>query len=98
MCFPDEESLICPPGKSISYHKKGNRKKELVSRPDRHQLPVYGDVMKAEYQEIRDSYQRADRLCQDGRMSKQIRHEMNRCVPNYLLGVSNFDKIILSFR
>ena len=28
------------------------------ARPQhRHQLPVYGDVMKAEYQEIRDSYQ-----------------------------------------
>ena len=51
-----------------------------MSRPDRHQLPVYGDVMKAEYQEIRDSYQRADRLCQEGRMSKQIRHEMNRMI------------------
>ena len=62
------------------------------ARPQhRHQLPVYGDVMKAEYQEIKDSYQRADSLCssRDGRMAKQIRHEMNR----YLgVGVSNFNK------
>ena len=33
--YPDEGSLICPPGKSMILYKKGNRKKiVLVARPD----------------------------------------------------------------
>ena len=31
--FPDEGSLICPPGKSMSFHKKETEKNELVARP-----------------------------------------------------------------
>ena len=31
--FPDKESLICPPGKSMNYHKKETEKIELVARP-----------------------------------------------------------------
>ena len=63
------------------------------ARPQhRHQLPVYGDVMKVEYQEIKDSYQRADRLCSsgDGKMSEQIRHEMNRYLESNLLSLQGF--------
>ena len=41
-CFPDEESLICPPGKSMSFQKK-DTEIELVARPD-DQLGVVGDV------------------------------------------------------
>ena len=34
-CFPDEGSLICPPGKSINFFTKRKQKKiELVARPD----------------------------------------------------------------
>ena len=35
-CFPDEGSLICPPGKSMIFYKKETRKMiELVARPGR---------------------------------------------------------------
>ena len=33
VCFPDEGSLICPPGRSMSFHKKETEKIELVARP-----------------------------------------------------------------
>ena len=33
-CFPDEGSLICPPGKSMIFLQKGNGKIEIVTRPD----------------------------------------------------------------
>ena len=32
-CFPDEGSLICPPGKSMILHKKETEKIEIVARP-----------------------------------------------------------------
>ena len=32
-CFSDKGSLICPPGKSMSFHKKETEKNELVARP-----------------------------------------------------------------
>ena len=38
-CFPDEGSLICPPGKSMSFHKKETEKIELVARPGRRGRP-----------------------------------------------------------
>ena len=32
--FPNEGSLICLPGKSMSFHKKETEKNELVARPE----------------------------------------------------------------
>ena len=31
--FPDKGSFICPPGKSMTFHKKETEKIELVARP-----------------------------------------------------------------
>ena len=31
---PDEGSLICPPGKIMSFHKRKQKKIDLVARPD----------------------------------------------------------------
>ena len=33
-CFPDEGSLICPPGKSMIFHKKETEKNEFVARTE----------------------------------------------------------------
>ena len=33
-CSPNEGSLICPPGKSMIFHKKETEKNELVTRPE----------------------------------------------------------------
>ena len=38
--FSDEESLICPPGKSMIFYKKKTEKIELVARPEEYFLDI----------------------------------------------------------
>ena len=42
--FPEEGSLIFPPGKSMIFHRKQTEKNELVARPDCYQSSTLGST------------------------------------------------------
>ena len=58
--FPDEGSLICPPGKSMIFYKKETEKNEVLARPD-----LFKSIMSHHSQFIRDCYSKTTTLALD---------------------------------